>query len=226
MPIDTILFDLDGTLIDSSKGILESLSFALSQSSIVPSIPLTADIIGPPLPELVKAIVAGVPPELLDRIVSDFADYYDNTGCFLEETYPHVDNVLFHLNTNHINLHVSTNKRHRPTLQILSSLPLTDYFKSIYSPDTLFPKAPNKARLLSAQLRNQGLHPSQCLYVGDRIEDWSAARSNDIRFAWACWGFSPELLTFNDDSFVLDSPESLVDICTPRRMSGDLCHDS
>lgn len=226
MPIETIFFDLDGTLIDSSKGILESLHYAFRQSSVVPSIPLSANIIGPPLSELVKALAEGVPPKVVDRIIVDFTDYYDQIGCFQEEIYPGIDDLLFQLNSIHINLHVSTNKRHRPTLQILSHLRLADYFKSIYSPDSFYPKAPNKAQLLAAQLRNQSLRPSQCLYVGDRIEDWSAARCNDIRFAWACWGFSPELLTFEDDSLVLDSPESLVDICAPRRLSGDSCHGS
>jgi phosphoglycolate phosphatase-like HAD superfamily hydrolase len=46
-----------------------------------------------------------------------------------------------------------------------------------------------------------------CLYIGDRIEDWHAARANNIRFGWADWGFSKDELHFDDDSFVLTKPD-------------------
>jgi len=212
VPSPAVLFDLDGTLIDSSKGILQSLEYAFRQSSILPPVPLTSDIIGPPLPELIKGIAGTADPEILQAITNDFTDYYDRIGCFEESTYPGIEDLLLHLNSVGVHLHVTTNKRLRPTLQILSHLRLEHYFKSIYSPDTLHPKASNKTQLLAAQLLNEKLCHDQSIYVGDRLEDWSAAKSNSIRFGWACWGFSPNAIMFEDNSLIFKAPEELLNV--------------
>lgn len=212
MPIKTILFDLDGTLINSSKGILKSLEYAFKKSSIPFKHPISSNIIGPPLPEMVKNFAGNAPPLIIDGIIADFAEHYDRVGCFEEIIYPNIDHLLRQLRRIQAILHVTTNKRHRPTQNILSHLNLVDFFTSVYSPDTLQPVASNKTQLLAVQLRNEKLCHDQCIYIGDRQEDWFAARSNGIRFGWARWGFSPDVLNFDDDSIILESPEMLIEI--------------
>ena len=76
MPTD-ILFDLDGTLIDSSPGILASFARVLEANGLAPAVPLEASLIGPPLAVTLRQ-VSGVRDEaLLARLVDAFKADYD-----------------------------------------------------------------------------------------------------------------------------------------------------
>ena len=67
MLFKSIIFDLDGTLIDSQKSILDSISVALNESNLKPRIFLTKELIGPPLIDLISKI-------FLDKLIINFKE--------------------------------------------------------------------------------------------------------------------------------------------------------
>ena len=76
--LKNIIFDLDGTLIDSSKSILLCLEESLKSMRIEPSVKLTSSLIGPPLKELIAKITSLENSKIRDRIVIKFKELYDN----------------------------------------------------------------------------------------------------------------------------------------------------
>ena len=71
MTTANLIFDFDGTLVDSGPGILHALGLVLQARGLQPQIPLTSDIIGPPLPVTLRKLAGDVTPELLDTLVAD-----------------------------------------------------------------------------------------------------------------------------------------------------------
>ena len=116
--------------------------------------------------------------------------------------------MLNNLASQETRLAIATNKRHSPTQSILNNLKWQDYFSHVYSPDSIKPSIPTKGQLITHLLHETGWDPAQCVYIGDRVEDWHAARENGIRFGWAKWGFSSEQPDFDDNSFILPKPDT------------------
>lgn len=206
--VQNVIFDLDGTLIDSSPGILASLTSALESSGITPNQPLDSSLIGPPLREMILSLVDKPTEAQFAYMTEAFKTHYDAEGFKSSLPYPGVSLMLKRLLANHVRLHIVTNKRARPTRLILSHLNWTSCFLNVYSPDSIVPPSASKAELLGAFLLDTGIIPEQCIYIGDRVEDWHSARSNHVRFVWARWGFSGDDLRFDDNSICLAVPDA------------------
>lgn len=202
-----VIFDLDGTLVDSSAGILASLDHALIANGVKPSGALSKFMIGPPLREIVESLAPQISSTLYDLIIDSFKSHYDSKGYLLTAPYDGIDDMIKHLFDEGVRLAIVTNKREQPTKQIVNQLGWSKYFSLIYSPDSVQPPSPTKAALIGQLLYDADLHPHQCVYIGDRTEDWHSARHNNLIFGWAQWGYSLQMPDFDDDSFVLPAPD-------------------
>jgi len=206
----TIIFDLDGTLVDSSPGILASLETAFRLAEVDPIQPLHASLIGPPLRETVAHLAPRQSISKVDQIIANFKSSYDSSGYLSTKAYPGIFIMLCALKSSGFRLHIATNKRASPTRLILSCLGWNNFFESVYSPDSFLPESASKAKLISTQLDRECLSCHQALYVGDRLEDWHSAQANGLCFAWAHWGFGADHTGFPDDIITLPTPESLT----------------
>jgi phosphoglycolate phosphatase len=202
-----VIFDLDGTLVDSSAGILHSLAHAFSCHGIKPLLPLEPSLIGPPLRETINALSTEIDTATSEAVIESFKGHYDSIGYRMTTAYEGISSLLSELSHQGVSLAIVTNKRDRPTKSILQELSWHSYFTRVYSPDSIEPASPNKSHLIKLLLDEMSWQSESCLYIGDRIEDWHAARANNIRFGWADWGFSKDELHFDDDSFVLTKPD-------------------
>ena len=90
----TVIFDLDGTLIDSSPGILESFEGAFSALNIELQRPLNSSIIGPPLFESLKLLSGLSDTSVLDKLAEHFKLYYDSEGYKKTIIYPGINTML------------------------------------------------------------------------------------------------------------------------------------
>jgi len=192
MPISpkVIIFDLDGTLIDSSASILEGFAMALDELKIAPKLPLTATIIGPPLRETMGTLAGSDDTLLLDSLVKSFKNYYDAEGYKATTVFSGVDEMLKGLHGAGKALHIATNKRLWPTQLILKHLGWDELFASVYALDARTPAFPNKAAMIAGLIEDQSLAPGSAAYIGDRPEDGFAADANALPFYAADWGYS------------------------------------
>ena len=189
MQIENILFDLDGTLIDSVGGIQFAIEGAIG--SVLPDlkIPNFKLSIGPPIRELLEQGLTDVKPEVLDEIVRRFREIYDQDGWKQSVSYEGVDSTLELLQQLQVKQWIVTNKPILPTRKIINHLNLSRFFRDVFSPDCYTPHFPSKADMVVALIDQYGLNPDTTLLVGDSCDDALAASSSKIAFAAATYGY-------------------------------------
>ena len=188
-PIKTILFDLDGTLIDSSTSILAGFGSAFHEEGIALTRPLSPEIIGPPLKETLAILAGKTDPVLIDRLADRFKHHYDGEGYKKTTVFDGVEAMLSALQEHAIPLAIATNKRLVPTRKIIQHLGWQHFFLELFALDSWTPPASNKAAMIGRALGTLELDCRQTLYVGDRREDGEAAGANQMPFALAEWGY-------------------------------------
>lgn len=211
MKIENIIFDLDGTLIDSSSSILSSFRASFASIGRKPSRALMLDIIGPPLKETLSLLSSTDDPVLLDELATAFKAHYDTEGYRQTIAFPHVEEVLAKLATSGLSLYIATNKRIKPTELIIKHLGWERFFAGVYAPDSIKPPAISKGNLLAHVTSIHLIDPKCALYVGDRSEDRIAASENNILFAYANWGYGETLNNDQIGSIFLNTPTELLD---------------
>lgn len=183
-----ILFDLDGTLIDSSKSILSSLEKVFEASKIKANQPFSPNLIGPPLEAVVRSLLDPQDKKMTESLIEAFKQEYDNNGYLLTQVYEGVPCMLKNLTKSGISLCIATNKRINPTRKILNFLGWDSYFEQVFTLDYFVPTLKNKSELLSKLMLE--LDSEICFYVGDREDDWVSAKNANIPFLFASWGYS------------------------------------
>ncbi len=217
-----LLFDLDGTLVDSSRGVLSSLSAALERSGCTPCQALTPKLIGPPLLETLQLLCPNLEAKVLEQLTTDFKDHYDSTGFQQTNQFAGVEKMLQSLAYAKIPLHIATNKRKLPTSRIVKLMGWSALFDLVISPDSVSPVLQSKTAILSTLLVEANLDAKDCLYIGDRYDDYKAAEEIGISFALAEWGFEGDVSSFPPDIIRMKNPDAcqLISFAVDQDRSG------
>lgn len=188
-----VLFDLDGTLIDSAPSILESYRLAFEACGLAPVVALDAALIGPPLRPTLARLLGGtvdsVEAATLDRLAAAFRVAYDGAGYRATVAYPGLHAVLDALAAAGRRLFIVTNKRLVPTRLILDHFGIGARFEAVYALDAFAPPVADKTAALAVVLVRHGLDPAGCVYIGDTPEDAAAAAAHALPFVAAGWGY-------------------------------------
>lgn len=187
-----IIFDLDGTLIDSAPAILESFRVACEECSVKTVVPLDASLVGPPLMTTLEKVAGSPQFEVLEPLAAAFRNYYDNYGYTKTICFEDAPEVLRVLNRRGASIYIATNKRKVPTDKIINMLGWRDYLSAIYCLDTFDPPLQTKSQLLDRLLIENALQPQSCVYIGDRLEDARVAAANHLNFIRANWGYGTQ----------------------------------
>ncbi len=147
-----VLFDLDGTLIDSAPAILASFRQAFETTGVAPARSIDEDIIGPPLMEALALLCDSTDPALLERLAAAFKAGYDTSGYRATQAYAGVGEMLRELRAGGQRLSIATNKRILPTRLILDHLGWRDLFEAVYALDLFEPRLPHKAAMVGRLL--------------------------------------------------------------------------
>lgn len=190
----TIIFDLDGTLIDSAQSVLTSIEKAFDLCGLVPALSLESSLIGPPLREILQLLSPESDSAQIERLAQSFMDSYDEQGCLEAHPFPGIDEMLHELKRQGFALHIVTNKRAYPTQKILAHLGWNELFGGVYATDTFVEEYYDKPRLLGRLIVDLNLQSNECVYVGDRDEDALAAEYNGIKFTHTNWGYGMGLI--------------------------------
>jgi phosphoglycolate phosphatase len=184
-----LICDLDGTLVDSQPGILEALRQACIAARIEPIRPLDGTLIGPPLEELLQSVTGLPAGEALDRLRVTFTDIYDGGACRLTVPFPGVDQMLASFRSRGIGLALATNKRQKPTTEILHALGWQDHFHPVETIDSRSPLKRSKAKMLHDILALDNRLPSSAAYLGDTAADVDASSEASLPCILAGWGY-------------------------------------
>lgn len=206
-----IIFDLDGTLIDSSKGIVEAIKNSFKKNNIAMCLTPEASLIGPPLMETLSVIANSKDEELLNILAKDFKNQYDKEGFKILSVFDGVLELLKKLSTHDTELIIATNKREFPTLKIIQYLNWQQYFSCIYALDSFQPAKKDKGNLLKQIISQHQLDKKQCCYIGDRLSDAVAAKENQVDFFFAKWGYAEKENIEEISGEALSSPKELLD---------------
>jgi phosphoglycolate phosphatase len=209
-----IVFDLDGTLIDSRRDIADAANAVLVESG-APALPeeQIGRMVGDGAPTLIARAFAAsgrdVPPNALDRFLVHYG-----TGLLAHtRPYPSIPDVLGALATR-AKLAILTNKPLAATREILGGLDLAPYFDRslVVGGDGPFPRKPDPAGLRHLMAVAEA-DPATTMLVGDSLIDWRTARNAPARVCMARYGFGFEGFPTADlstDDRVVDNPRQLL----------------
>jgi len=208
MPNQAIIFDLDGTLVDSAKGVLLSLHSTFDKACLRPALPFSTKLIGPPLHETLRLLSDNASAAVLDQLRRDFVLHYDAVGYKQTVPFWGVEHMLKSLLSANISLYIATNKRAKPTSKIIDMLGWSAVFELVVSPDSFTPSVPSKGVMLKSLLAEASLDAKNCLYIGDRIDDYHASLESGIPFVLAEWGFEGDGPALAPDTIRLKLPDA------------------
>lgn len=170
-----VVFDLDGTLVDSLPGIQWSVEAALAETGIPARHRDLKPLIGPPIRRIL-AELSGVSEEpALDRLERAFRSSYDSSGWRRTVCCEGALATLRALMDSGLSLYLVTNKPAPATIRILRSLRLAPFFQEIVCRDSRIPVFESKAEMLLDLLRRRGFSAAESLMVGDTLEDAHAS---------------------------------------------------
>lgn len=212
MKFKTVVFDLDGTLIDSAPGILSSFEDVLGRAGISLLVPLDNSLIGPPLRQTLVTLTGISSDAELDILVEYFKDSYDSEGYKSTRVYDGVEELLGSLAARNLPMAIATNKRKVSTERILDFFGWGSYFSVVGTLDSISPPYPNKASLIGAVLDTMGGNPLKSLYIGDKREDGEAAEANLMPFLAVGWGYGEwDKETIKQQAlYLVNSPKELL----------------
>lgn len=210
--VRNVLFDLDGTLVDSSQTIGMSIDFALEAMAVEnPRAKPIETVIGRPLFDIFRNEYS-MTDDQAHRAIDLYRDHYDSLNQEGTDVYESIREVLPALKNAGYRLFVATVK---PTLiadKVLTDLELRSSFDGI-SGASMGPERRDKSSIIAHALSSFGLDPSQSLMIGDRDQDIHGARDHGLPAIGVTYGFgSREELDAAEPAHLVDHSRQILDL--------------
>lgn len=188
--MQTIFFDLDGTLTDPKPGITRSIQYALEKLSLaVPSEDELTWCIGPPLHASLKKLTGS--DELADRALLLYRERFSDIGLFENEAYDGIVETLTTIAATQQRMFVATSKPAVYATRIVDHFGLKPYFERVFGSE-LDGRRVDKRDLLRYALDETRVDPAGAIMIGDRSHDVVGARSNGMTAIGVLYGYGSE----------------------------------
>lgn len=188
-----VLFDLDGTLLDTIADLAAAANLMLAElARPARSLAEIHSFVGKGIPHLVRRCLTGgtaASEGEIERAVGVFRRHYALVNGASTRIYPGVTELLENLRARGLPLAVVTNKAEAFTLPLLERMAIAHHFDTVVGGDTLAVKKPDPAMLLLACAR-LGVAAGQALMVGDSANDAFAARNAGMPVLLVSYGYS------------------------------------
>jgi phosphoglycolate phosphatase len=207
--VRALIFDLDGTLIDSKRDLIHSVNAMLVEMgrARLPEETISG-YIGHGAPQLIaNALGEGSPQAERDRALKFFLAYYDEHKMDSTRAYPGVAEALERFSE--LPMAILTNKPVRISERILRELQLAKYFRSIYGGNSFETKKPDPLGA-NTILRELGITPTDAILVGDSEVDIQTARNAGMFAAAVNYGFGNYNRAAHPADIYLDSLTDLA----------------
>jgi phosphoglycolate phosphatase len=172
MALKNVIFDLDGTLVDSLPGIEYAVDCALRARNYPARTCELRPLIGPPIRDILQQVSGERSPEALDRLEAAFRAAYDSEGWTKTTLQPQAMDLLEWITSGGARNYIVTNKPLRPAARISERLGLPALVSEMVCP----PPYRSKAAMIQHLMQSSDVHAGNSLVVGDTQEDLDAAR--------------------------------------------------
>jgi len=185
----TIIFDLDGTLLDTSDDLSNSVNFALKTLDFpTKDIKIIKSFIGNGIRNLViRSLPADSSDAICDQAVQIMLTHYTEHCCDYTHPYDGIVELLDELMNNNYKLAVVSNKAQKMVTKIIGTK-LNDYFPIYLGENPKFPRKPNPDLVFEC-LREMGTSVDDAIYIGDSEVDLLTAKNAGIPCIIVNWGF-------------------------------------
>jgi len=185
--IECVIFDMDGTLFDTSEGIFDSYAHvAKTFKKTVPELKDMYGLIGGPLKMNLKSTF-GLNDDESENAVDTYRRHYSSVGIKKSKMYPNVKSTIQALYNDKVVLGVATLKRQDFAGQFIEKGGLMDFFKSVKGMDA--EDRLSKEILIKNCMAECHARSETTLVVGDSTSDLNGAQYNDAHFLAVTWGF-------------------------------------
>lgn len=203
-----IMFDLDGTLVDSGADITAALNYALAPCGLPAlTVPQTISLVGEGVTRLIEKVLDGHVQQH-DVVLTRFLDYYAEHLTEATVPYPGVERTLERLSG--YRRAVISNKREALSRGILVKLGLMKHFDLVMGGDSLAEKKPS-ARPLLHTMSVLKATPEESVIVGDSSFDIRAGKAAGVVTVAVSYGFRP-VETLSEADFIIDALEELPEL--------------
>ena len=183
---ETVLLDLDGTLVDSASGILGSLHEAFVELDVpLPPGGLPHTLLGPPLYVSLPGLVG---EDVAPSVIAAYRRIYAERGLLESPPFAGIEALLGGLTEAGVRMAVATSKAEVYAERIVAHRGWTELFATVCG-DTLDGERPTKADVVGEALRRLG-DTSSVVMVGDRLHDVVGARTHGLDCLGAGWGYA------------------------------------
>lgn len=201
---DNYIFDMDGTIINSSREVLACLKKAFKQANfVVDNSRFTSDVIGPPLIDIIKSIAPELDDDMANLIMKNFRLIYDYSENDVSFMYDGMYDFLISLKNKGKKLFIATYKPEIPTLRLVDKFSL-DMFMDVYTIDK-FGRQITKEEMINDILNKFSLDKSKTVMIGDAKSDVVAAKKAGVTAVGVLWGYGSNKTPLIENSdFVLE----------------------
>jgi phosphoglycolate phosphatase len=206
-----LIFDLDGTLIDSSVDLAISMNATREHVGMPPLDPaLIFSFVGNGAATLVRrALGPSAPEDLVESALAFFLKFYRAHALEHTRLYPDVGEIVETLAAEGHTLAVLTNKPVRISTDIMKALKLGNLFLRVYGGDSFPRKKPDPIGITTLQ-QEANTEANDTLMVGDSGVDVQTARNAGVRSCGVTWGFQPEAFETNAPDYLVHSARELL----------------
>lgn len=223
MPVSLIIFDLDGTLVDTLDDISASLNHALKPCGLRPlSTDEVRSMVGEGLSVLLQKALGPDNISKHEEALNRFLEHYSANIAVHSKPYPGVIDTLKKLTA--FDKAVLSNKRESLSVKLLYSLGMGGYFQYIAGSDSTSAKKPSPLAVEHV-LKKLGASPESALVVGDSTYDIDAGRGAGVKTVAVTYGYRPRAMLNNAD-FMIDKMEELLPLIYQRNLAREKRRES
>src|SRR4030042_2972364 len=207
MAVKLIMFDLDGTLVDTVRDITNALNYALRPYGLNElTVEVTVKMVGEGMTRLIEKVLGEEKSQLRDAVKKRFLDYYSEHLIDYSETYPHVRETLENLSG--YKKAVISNKREYLSAKLLDKLDLLKYFDLSVGSDTTSERKPSAVPVIHV-INKLNVAIYESVIVGDSPYDIEAGKKAGGKTIAVTYGYGGKKDILDAD-YMIDSIESLL----------------
>lgn len=208
---DYVIFDFDGTVVDTGEGIIKSLQYSFEQMGHeIPDMSDLRRFIGPPIYYSYTHFY-GVSEEEVGMYIKKYRERYSEKGIYECELYDGMTELLKNLKANGVKIAIASSKPQRLIYSVADFLKITDLFDAIVGVKIDDSNHSTKTGLINDAMTLLSVtNKEKVLMVGDRLFDLDGASGAGVKSCGALWGYGDEAeFKEHNATFIVSSPKEI-----------------